>query len=78
MDAIATRPHPLDSQIGHPLKAKPCECDNPLADPRELCCVWCGRQVGGVPLPSGRGSAKSATAPADRPAKKRRSYGGAP
>jgi hypothetical protein len=43
-----------------------------------MMCWRCGRQVGGVPLPSGRGSAKSATAPADRPAKKRRSYNGAP
>jgi hypothetical protein len=53
MDRIATRPHPLESQTGQPLKAKPCQCENPLADPRDLCCVWCGHQVGGVPLPVG-------------------------
>jgi hypothetical protein len=48
----ATRPHPSHAQLGTPLKAKPCGCPNPVGDPREMTCILCGHQIGGVPLPS--------------------------
>jgi hypothetical protein len=33
-------------------RAQPCRCDEPVGDPREMTCLYCGHQIAGVPLPS--------------------------
>lgn len=77
MNTLATRPRPHDKQTGNPLKAKPCGCSLPLADPREMTCHYCGHQVGGVPLPA-RNVAFAESRDTSRPATGRRKYPPAP
>lgn len=55
----------------------PCECDNPVGDPRELTCLYCGHQIGGVPLPT-RFSFLQPTPSEVRSARPRRRFNPAP
>lgn len=58
-----------------PLTARPCTCDDePAGDPREMTCIRCGRQIGGVPLPGSTALRPAQASPL--PAQKRRRYDG--
>lgn len=60
-----------------PLQAKPCRCDEPVGDPRELTCIRCGRQIGGVPLRGPHPIGFAGLRDHSRSAHKRPRYGGA-